>query len=322
MKRREAIWWACTALPLHVLAQSAYPNKPLVWIVPWAAGGSADFAARSIGAELSKQLGQTVVIDNTAGAGGILGMHKAAQSPPDGYTIYFGGSEMFVPPLLDPKKHSFDWQKMFRPVGQFTEISFVIAVPSDSPIHNLDQLVAFVRRNPGKLFYGSPGIASSQHLLSEMMREKARIPIVHVPYRGGAMIVNDLIGGYINMAVLVTSTALPHIRSGKLRALAVSTKTRSPLLPDVPPLGQHKEFSGIDLGATQTLFVPLATPDAVVQRLSQALKAAMAQPELRKTLVDAGATPVTPDATAVASLYASETAKYKRIIDFTKPGTE
>ena len=316
MKRRSLLGAGLLALTAAAHGQS-FPTKPITFIVPWPAGGNSDFTARVMAPELAKQLGQALVIDNVSGAGGVVGMQRAAQSPPDGHTIYFGGTELIVPPMVNPKL-KYDWKTRFTPVGQFASIWFVLAAPANSPFSNLRDFLDHARRHPGKVSYASPGIASTQHMLGESIRERAKIGMVHVPYRGGSQITSDLIGGTIDAGCLTVAGTLPHLRSGKLKALAVTSPTRVQQLPDVGTLAEAKELSDFSMGTWQGLFVPAGTPTAVVERLAAALDATMKAPSVRQKLEEAGAVISFTDGRSFTRYIDAETDKYRRIVEFSK----
>lgn len=310
------------ALPtLPWLASSAraqtYPSKPLTWIVPWAAGGSADFATRLVGSELSKVLVQGVAVENVGGGGGIVGMNKAAAALPDGHTIYYGGTEMFVPAMTNPKITN-DWSKQFKPVARLLTNPLILATRADAPYSTLDEFTAYAKKNPGRVTYGSPGIATGQHMAGEMMRDRAKIALVHIPYRGGAQIVTDLLGGTIECAFLIGSTALPHLKNGKLKGIAIAEATRHPVFPNIPAFNENKLYGGLTMSPFGAVMVPAGTPDAIVQKLSDAFKTIMFNEGIRNKLGESAAQIKFLGHTEMASFMKDEIAKYRRIVDFAK----
>ncbi len=317
MKRRSFIQTAGVAAalsPVWVRAQ-AYPTRPITWIVPWAAGGSADFATRLIGSELFKVLGQSVSIENIGGGGGVVGMTKAAGATADGHTLYYGGTEMFVPAMTNPKIKN-DWSKQFKPVARLLTNPLILVTRTEAPYSTLDEFTAFARKNPGRVTYGSPGIATAQHMAGEMMREKARLALVHIPYRGGAQIVTDLLAGNIECAFLVGSTALPHLKSGKMKAVAIAEPSRHPVFPQVATFNENKTYSGLNLSPFGAVMVPAATPQAVIQKLSDAFKTVMANEPLRTKLGESAAQTKFLPESEMPAFMAEEVEKYKRIITF------
>lgn len=316
MKILSLLCTGLLALASAAHAQS-FPSKPISFIVPWPAGGNSDFTARVMGPELSRQLGQPVVIENIGGASGVVGMQRAANSVPDGHAIYFGGTELVVPPMVNAKLQ-YDWKKRFTPVGQFASVWFVVAAPADTRFASMSDLLEHARRNPGKLSYASPGIASTQHMLGESLRERAGAAMVHVPYRGGAQITTDLIGGTIDAGFLTVAGTLAHAASGKLKPLAVTSPSRVAQLPGVPALSELKGLSGFSMGTWQGLFVPAGTPPAVVNRLAAALEATMKAPAVRQELEKAGAVVTFSDGPSFTRYIDAEAQKYRRIVDYAK----
>ena len=294
-----------------------YPTKPMTWIVGYSAGGSADYAARLIGPELGKILGQSVSVDNVAGGGGLVGMNKAANAPADGHTLYYGGGELFIPPMTNPKI-THDWTKLFKPVGRMLGAPLLLVTRADAPFSTLEEFTQYARKNPGKVTYGTPGIATAQHFLGEMIREKGKIPIVHIPYRGGAQIVTDLLGGTIEVAVLVGSTATPHLKNGKMKAIAIADSTRNISFPGVPTFNENKTYVGLVLSPFSGMFVPVNTPDAIVQRLDVALKSAMLTETVRTKLNEAGASIKYVPAQDMPQYMKEEASRYKRVVDSAK----
>lgn len=315
MNARSLLCVGLLALTAAARGQS-FPTKPITFIVPYPAGGTSDFTARTIGPELAKQLGQPVVIDNVGGGGGVVGMQKAANAAPDGHTIYFGGTELVVPPMVNPKLQ-YDWKKRFTPVAQFASLWFVLAAPANRPFSNFREFLDYARKNPGKVSYGSPGIATTQHMLGESIRERAKVDIIHVPYKGGAQINTDLMGSQIDSAFLTVTTMLQVLKSG-VKPIAVSSPTRVKQLPDTQSFTEVPELADFSMGTWQGLFVPAATPAPVVARLATALEAAMKAPEVRMKLEDAGSVITFNDAQTFTKFIDTEATRYKRIVDFAK----
>ena len=315
MKRRSLLSVGLLALAAVAHGQT-FPTKPITFLVPYPAGGTSDFTARTMGPELSKQLGQPVVIENVGGGGGVVGMQRAANSPPDGHTIYFGGTELVVPPMVNDKL-KYDWKARFIPVAQFASVWFVLAAPAKAPFSNLREFIDHARKNPGKVSYASPGIATTQHMLGESIKERAKVDIIHVPYKGGAQINTDLQGGHIDAGFLTVASMLSNKGSG-IKAVAVTSPTRATPLPDVQSFMEVKELSDFSMGTWQGLFVPAGTPAPVVAKLATALQAAMKAPEVVKKLEDAGSVVTFSDAATFTKLIDSETGRYRRIVEFAK----
>jgi tripartite-type tricarboxylate transporter receptor subunit TctC len=316
MKPFSVLCIGLLGLTLTAQAQT-FPTKPITFVVPWPAGGNSDFTARVMAPELSRQLGQTIVIDNQGGASGVLGMQKASQAAPDGHTIYFGGTELVIPPMVNPKL-SYDWKKRFTPVGQFAAIWFVLAAPSSSPFANVNAMVDHAKRNPGKLSYASPGIASTQHMVGESIRERTGGAMVHIPYRGGAQIITDLMGGTVDAGFLTVAGMLANTAGGKLKPMAVTSPKRVPQLPDVPSITEVKGMAEFSMGTWQGMFVPAGTPAPVVAKLAAALEATMNAPAVRQELEKAGAVITFNDGPTFTKMIDAEAVKYRRIVDFAK----
>jgi tripartite-type tricarboxylate transporter receptor subunit TctC len=315
MNRRSLLWAGLFAFATAARAQT-FPTKPITFVVPYPAGGTSDFTARTLGPELSKQLGQPVVIENIGGGGGVVGMQKAAGAPPDGHTIYFGGTELVVPPMVNDKL-KYDWKARFTPVAQFAAVWFVLAAPAKAPFSNFREFIDYARKNPGKVSYASPGIATTQHMLGESIKERAKVDIVHVPYKGGAQINTDLQGGHIDAGFLTVASMLSNKGSG-IKAVAVTSPKRAPQLPDIQSFTEVKELADFSMGTWQGLFVPVGTPAPVVAKLAAALQATMKSPEVVKKLEEAGSVVTFSDATTFTKFIDSETGRYRRIVDFAK----
>ena len=301
---------ACLA-PLAARAQ-AWPNKPLRWVVAYPAGGGSDFLARQLAPQLGKQLGQTIVIDNRPGAAGMIGTDNAAKSPPDGYTLLTGDNGAMVFHTAMYKKVPYDPQD-FAPVGFMARFPLILAVNPSAGFTSARQLIDEVKKSPGKYSYASPGIGSPHHLAMELLKDRAGLFVVHVPYRGTAMAVQDVIGGQVPMMVLDTAAGLPQINAGKVKALAVMSKKRLPSLPDVPTLDEIgvKDF---EVGAWQGLFVPKGTPTDIVARLSTEMNKAITTPEVKARLEEFGLEVAPTDGPALASFVKQETAFWHGLI--------
>jgi tripartite-type tricarboxylate transporter receptor subunit TctC len=272
-------------------AQSDSGNtKPISLIVGYSAGGSADLVARIVATDLGKRLGRTVIIENVAGASGMLAAQRVLNGPADGSLIYMGGTDTVVVPMVNPKV-KLDWENDFIPVGRMTTVPMIFAVRKASPYANLQDLVAALRKG-GKdsINFATPGIGTMQHLYGALINKQAKVSMLHVPYRGGTHITNDLVGGQVDSAMLVLSTAMPFLKDGKIRALSVSDTARVQQLPDVKRIGEEEGFSGMALPLWQGLFMKAGTPAATVSAADKALQEALAQSELRQKLQEAGIT--------------------------------
>ena len=280
---------ACsTALPLHAQT-AAWPNKSIRLVVGYAAGGATDVIARIVGVKLGEQLGQSVVIDNRAGANSNIGAEMVARSPADGYTLYvFTIANTINASLYD--KLSYDPLKDFEPIGLIAKIPNILVVNEKLPIKSVADYVQFAKDAPNGLTFASSGSGSSIHLSGEMFKMTAKLNMLHVPYRGSAPAINDLLGGQVQSMFDNTPSALPHVRGGKLRAIAITSAQRSNLLPDVPTLDESG-FPGFDVQSWFGLSAPAGTPRAVVDRLNAELGKVLASPDVRERLVNLAATP-------------------------------
>ena len=251
---------------------NAWPAaKPITLIVPFSAGGNVDTTARLIGQKLGERLHQSVVIDNVPGAGGVLGVSKAVKAPADGYTLLMGFDGPISIAQLVNSAVKYDAEKDLIPVG-LTTIAPVVAVARPGlPAHNLNELIALARSKPGSLTYATSGVGTMLHLAMEMLQERAKIKLVHVPYRGGAQITSDVMGGQVDIGMLTTVSAVPMVQQKKLEGLGVTSARRIDAIPNVPTFGETAELKGFDLNTWTGLFAPAKTPQAVVTRLLRSL---------------------------------------------------
>ena len=311
---------ACILVALCVTLASApstshaqpWPNKPLRWVVAYPAGGGSDFLARQLAPQLGKQLGQPIVIDNRPGAAGIIGTDNAAKSAADGYTLLTGDNGAMVFHTAMYKKLSYDPQD-FAPVGFMARFPLILAVNTASGFSSARQLIEELKRNPGKFSYASPGVGSPHHLAMELFIERIKTSIVHIPYRGTALALQDVIGGQVPMMVLDTAAGLPQIKGGKVKALALMSKKRIPSLPDVPTLDEIglKDF---DVTAWQGLFVPKGTAAEIVSRLGQEMSQAINTPEVRARLEEYGLEVLPTDGASLATFIQAETKFWHALI--------
>ena len=277
-----------------VMAQT-YPSKPVRFIVPFAAGGSADIVARVIAPKLGEQLGQQIVIDNRPGASAIIGVEAGAKAAPDGYTVTLGGfSSHVINAFLFPKL-PYDPVRDFVAITVLTRIPNVLSAHPSVPIKNIRELIAFAKLHPGEITYASSGSGSSQHLSGVLLQKLTGISITHVPYRSGAPAVTDLLGGHVATMFATMPAAVPHIRSGRLRPIGVTSATRSPALPAVPAIGET--VKGYDIATYYSAHVPAGTPKDIVARLYAAFAKVLLTPEIKERLAADGAEAVanTPD---------------------------
>jgi tripartite-type tricarboxylate transporter receptor subunit TctC len=259
---------ACGALA----EEGTYPKRPITMIVTFAAGGSSDVLARAVAEAMSHELGQQMVVDNRPGAGGQIGAEVVAHAAPDGYTILFGtNGTLGIGPALYEHLH-YDPARDLAPVGILHKLPLLLIINPSIPAKNLQELIAYAQKNPGKLSFASAGVGSVSHLAGELFMEEAKINILHVPYKGGGAAVPDLISGRVSMMLETIPNALPLARSGQMRAIAVTTKERSAAAPDIPTLAESG-LPNFDVSAWTGLFVPGGTPAAVIDRLNAGTRA-------------------------------------------------
>lgn len=296
-------------------AADAWPaTKPITLIVPFSAGGNVDTTARLIGQKLGERLHQSIVVDNVPGAGGVLGVSKAVKAPADGYTLLMGFDGPISIAQLVNSAVKYDAEKDLTPVG-LTTIAPVVAVARPGlPAHNLNELIALARSKPGSLTYATSGVGTMLHLAMEMLQERAKIKLVHVPYRGGAQITSDVMGGQVDVGMLTTVSAVPMIQQKKLEGLGVTSAKRIDAIHNVPTFGETAELKGFDLNTWTGLFVPAKTPQAVVTRLATELDAVLKLPDVRKRLEDGGATPGSGTQASFVQFLKKEKTGYAQIV--------
>lgn len=294
-------------------AQAGYPTRPIRMIVPFPPGGSADVAARLIGQEAARTLGQPVVVENRAGAAGNVGAEAVARANPDGYTALYGiGSVIGINPWLY-KDLRFDPLKDLMPVTLTNAGGgFVLVVPASSPHATLEDFVAHARRRPGQMNYGSYGSGSAVHLVMEMLKSRAGIFLTHIPYRGAAPAMTALLGLQVDAMFDTLINAQAHIRSGKLRALAVSTATRMPQLPAVPAVAQT--YAGFEAEGWHGVFLPAGTPREVAQKLDDALLRALKAPDVVRWLQDNGLKPGNLSLDAFAAMVRHDAQRWASVV--------
>lgn len=277
-----ATLWAGAAMA------DAYPTRPITLINPWPAGGPADIVSRPLAAALTKELGQAIVVSNRAGSGGVVGTTAVATAKPDGYTLLLShvGPNAMSPALQ--AQLPYDALKSFRHISLIASGSAVLAVNPRLPVRSIPELVDYARKNPG-LLYGSTGVGTNMHLAGELLKMKTGIDIVHVPYPGAAPNIQDMIGGRLHITFLGPAPLLPHIASGAVRALGVTTAKESAVLPGVPPIA--RTIPDYDVAVWYGLAAPAGTADAVVDRISQAVLRSMKDPDLVKTYAQGGMSP-------------------------------
>jgi tripartite-type tricarboxylate transporter receptor subunit TctC len=314
----KQIWRIVAAIALSVApalaGAQAWPGKPLKLVVPFTAGGSTDTVARIVAEKLSTRLGQPVIVDNRAGAGGAVGSDVAAKSPPDGYTMLVGtSSTMAIAPHVYSKL-PYEPTRDFAPVTLLGTADIMIVVNSQVPVHSVRELLAYAKANPGKLTFASGGNGSISHLLGEYFKSMAGIDMLHVPYKGDAQMVTDLLGGQVDMAFGTAVAFLPHVKSGKVRALAVTNPKRSTTQTQLPTVTESG-VPGYDAVQWFGIAVPTGTPREIVNRLNDEIRAILAMPEVRARFAELGFDVVGDKPEEFAAFLRAENAKWKKIAD-------
>lgn len=306
--------WIAALLCLVVaapLAAQDYPSRPVKIVVSYAPGGSNDVVARVIAPELQKELGQTFVVENRAGASGTIGADMVAKSPPDGYTLFMGaGAHALAPSLF--RKLPYDLVKDLAPVSLAATSAYVLVVNPAVPASTLPELITLLKAKPGQLNYASAGKGTPLHLAAELFKSKTGTDIVHVPYGGDTPALNDLLAGNVQLSFMSVASTAPQIRAGKLRALAVTSARRSEALPDLPTL-RELGIDGYDVGTWWGLLAPAGTPDAIVDKLNAAMRKAVAQPVVKERFAPLGLDPRSDSPAEFAAFIKAEVARYAAI---------
>jgi tripartite-type tricarboxylate transporter receptor subunit TctC len=292
----------------------AWPSKPVTLLVPFPPGGSTDMIARTVGAKLQEKLGGTFIVDNKAGAGGTVGAAQARRAAPDGYTIFVSSLGPFVigPHLI--KNVGYDPLKDFDYITVAVQAPNVLAVPTSSPHKTFADLLKFMKANPGKMSFASAGNGTSDHLTAALFWQETGTEAVHVPYKGGAPAMQDLIAGTVDATFMNINTGLPHFKAGKLRALAVTSAKRSPLLPDVPTMDELG-FKGVTVYSWQAFAAPKGLAGDVKARLHDAVVASLNDPAIKPKLLELGFEIVGNTPEQFTAFQASEYARWKKVIE-------
>ena len=303
------------ALALPGQAQGRYPEKPIKLLVGYAPGGSVDMAARVVADILTAKLGATVVVENVAGAAGVVAAQRAVSSAHDGYTLLAGSSnEMAATAQVNPAQ-KYDPLKDLTPLGLIANAPVLLVAGPKVGVKNLDEFIALVKRSPGKYSYGSSGVGSTLHFAGELVKQRAGVFMTHIPYRGTATLTSDLVGGTLDFAIVSPTAAAPFIQGGRIVPLGVTSAKRFPSLPQVPALGEHAALKGYELTGWFALAAPAGLPPEIAQRLRAALQAGLAEPAYRKRLEDGGSIPATGKED-LARIMREDTAKYAGLVKF------
>ncbi len=307
-----ALAGAACALPSAPAHAQAWPAKPVTIVVPFAAGGTTDVLARALGEKLGTALGQPVIVENRGGAGATIGADYVAKAPADGYTLLMGAVHHTIATSVY-KKLNYDFQKSFAPITTVALVPNVLAVSAATPAKDVKELVALIKATPNKFSYGSNGAGTAQHLIGTQFSTSIGQPLLHVPYKGSGPLTTDLLGGQVSMSFDTVTPVLPHIKAGKLRALAVTTAKRSSTLPDVPTL-QESGFAGFDIGTWFGVLAPARTPADVVARLNTEMVKVIQSPDFQKRMHDIGAEPIGNTPAQMAEQIAADTARFAKLV--------
>jgi tripartite-type tricarboxylate transporter receptor subunit TctC len=292
-----------------------YPSQPITIVVPYAAGGSVDAVARVIAPRLGERLGQSVVIENIAGAGGVTGTQRAARAEPDGYTLLLSvESTMAIARLVQPSVVQYDSQKDFQPITMIGSSPLVLVGKNSLPAKDLAGLIALLRANPGKYSYATSGVGTSLHVAGEMINLEGGVRMVHVPYRVGAQIMTDLMGDHVDLAVLPLVMALPAHREGKARIFAITEPARSPLAPDLPSIAEEPGLGKVNVTVWFGLFAPAKVPAAIAERVAAEVASVLKEPDTRTRLEATNLMLVGSSPAEFAAFLAQEIEKYSAIV--------
>ena len=293
-------------------AAPAYPAQPVRWIVPYTAGGATDVLSRLICQYLSDRLGQTFVVENKPGAGSDIGTQYVINSPADGYTVLLTSTANAINASFDPSL-TYNFAKDIVPVAGVARIPLVLVVNNELPIHNVADFIAYAKAHPDTLSVASSGVGTSLHLSGELFKAMAGIKFTHVPYRGSAPGLTDVMSGHIQAMFDNVTSSFEFIRNGKLRALGVTTKERSDVLPDVPPISDT--LPGFETSSFYGVGAPHGTPVEIVDLLNKQINAALSDPGIKKKIVDLGAIPISGDARQFAAMFMVETDRWRKVVE-------
>lgn len=289
-----------------------FPSKPVRLIVPFPPGGAVDYYARAVQNRLQETLGQPILIENRSGAGGMVGADLVVKAAPDGYTLLVGNIASLAMNVGLYSKMTYDPRKDLTPIMRTVAVNYVMTVHPSVPARSVKELIDHAKANPGKLSYGSAGSGSAPHLATELLKQRAGIDMLHVPFKGGGPMVADLLGGQIHIVIADQANLMPHVKAGKLRALAVGTLERSASYPDIPTIAESG-FPGFEARAWQGIAGPANLPADIVTQLNAAFAKAMAFPEVHQRLLDGGLDPITGTPEDFAAFIRSEIDKWAKV---------
>jgi len=294
-------------------AAQAYPTHPIRWIIGFPPGGPTDVLVRIMGDWLSTRLGQPVIVENKPGAASSIATEAVISAAPDGYTIGSVTSANAINATVNKRTLQFDYLKQLTPVSGMSQGPSVLVVNPSLPVNNIAELIAYAKANPGKINFGSPGIGSTGHLAAELFKAMAGVDLVHVPYRGAAPAMTDLMAGHVQVVFDSMVSVLPHVQGGRVRALGVTSKARSPLLPDLPAIAET--LPGYEATIWFGVGVPRGTPDEVVARLNREINAGLVSAEMKERFAKLGTTPMVMTPEEFWEFAKGETEKWREVIE-------
>lgn len=314
LSRRQALALlaAASATPLGARAQSGFPDKPVTMVVGYSAGGAVDAVARTLGQAMAASLGQSVIIDNKPGAGTNIAVKYVIDARPDGYTLLMAANALAANMALY-KPQPFDAEKDLVAVSLVGRVPVVIAANAAAPYNNVQQLIAAAKAKPDSVAFASPGNGSTPHMAAELFARAAGIQLLHVPYRGGAQAITDVIGGQVPLLAMNALEVKPHVGSGKLKVLAVLSPQRSPIFPDVPTMAESG-FKGFEASVWYALMAPAKTPMPVVEKLHAEVQKALATPQVRERMTAVGGEVIPGSRDMMVALLHSERQRYEKLV--------
>jgi tripartite-type tricarboxylate transporter receptor subunit TctC len=311
--KKTAYWFALSLLILAATRAGAWPTKPVTLIVPYPPGGGTDILARIVQEPLSKQLEHPVIIENRGGAGGSIGTAFVAKAPADGHTLLFTLSSHSINPAIY-RNLSFDTERDFRPVSMVASLPQLFAVNPGTPYKTFKELLAYIKQNPGKMDYASVGVGSPSHMAGELLKMRLGLYMVHIPYRGGGPAVAATMAGDVPLLIVSIPAAMAQVRSGRLRPLAVSTKRRTPILPDVPTVAEATGVRDFEVDSWYAMFAPAKTPDEVIARLNKEIAVVVSRPDVKAKLLEQGADGVSSTPEVLGNMVKREIGEWRAVV--------
>ena len=299
----------------HPAAAETYPGRPVTIVAPYAAGGGADLIARLMAQKLGERLHQSFVVENRLGAGGVIAASSVAKATPDGYTLFMGASTQLAIQVTLHKTLPYDPAADFAPVALVASVPFVLIVNPSLPVHSVTELIALARQKPGQLSFGSSGVGGPPHLFTELLKTMTGIEMTHIPYKGTAQAMTDVVAGHVPIIFSDLAPAIPLLKDGRLRALGISSAVRFAGMPDIPPLAEVG-VPGFDAVSWLALVAPAATPAEIVDKLHAEVKAIMADPAVQQKFIDLGNIPlVSPPPDELRRYVKSEIVRWGKVVE-------